>query len=446
MDGASHGSGQVSPERFPFLSLPAEVRNKVYGLLYEFDEPLHIVSADVERGKSVLHRGVEVDDVDITLFLVSRKIYEEASSVLYKHNTFTFVRTHSVATDENEINHDFLTLVAVPWVRDLGSRAQLLRKFCIDLGVLCPTRCASARMSQGPLVYDVHHIRESEDSINIGPLLCALWKDDLAIAFTVRHSMDGAYDMWLSSKGYSRADLPDVTMLSCFIPAIFQDKSQVLRKYIRTIGIVRVYTRESSAKGFVEFPVAPEPLVLESLEYIFGEQSSTSHNWSLITMSVDRTLQLRHRPRYPLLGLPRRILDLIEEHAYRWTRRTIDLDDCARRLTALGPYCLSRQWREQFGDSVLYGAYYEFRLTSVVPTASFLGVKTLRSLLNTRFGESYSITNVREENFGSRIQSTISINFVLGEESTLRDPRFDIVPLIEATLSLSRFTKVFSTL
>ncbi|KAH7086597.1 hypothetical protein FB567DRAFT_74811 [Paraphoma chrysanthemicola] len=313
MDGASHGSQKVPPVHFPFLSLPAEVRNKVYGLLYEFYDPLHIVAADYEPGKSVIHRAVDADDLDIKLLLVSRKIYEEASSILYKHNTFTFVRTYSVATDKNEINHDFLTRVAVPWIRDLGSRAQLLRRFCIDLGVLCPPRCVSSDMSQGIRTYDVNHLRESDD-INIGPLICALWKDNLAIALTVRHSMDGAYEMWLSSRGDSTADLPDISMLNWFIPAIFQDKSQVLRKYIRTIGIVRVFMREASGKGLVEFPVAPKPL---ALEYIWGEQLSTSHNWSFITTSVDKTLQLRHRPRYPLLGLPRRTLDLIEVYAYR---------------------------------------------------------------------------------------------------------------------------------
>jgi hypothetical protein len=53
------------PKAKGFFSLPSEVRNQIYALLFEYDEPLHIVLDD-ESGRIGLHRreggGADGDD------------------------------------------------------------------------------------------------------------------------------------------------------------------------------------------------------------------------------------------------------------------------------------------------------------------------------------------------------------------------------------------------
>lgn len=163
----------------PFLSFPSEIRNRIFALLFEHDEPLHIVEAHNRTGKAVLHYraigrdaaldiensglrfllGIQDSDkgrpellgelkgtsepLYTAMFFVCRQIYDEASSVLYKHNTFVFTRFYANYLTQTDCQGNHLTAAAVPWLLSLGSRAPLLQKLHLNSGHMCPDRCAT---------------------------------------------------------------------------------------------------------------------------------------------------------------------------------------------------------------------------------------------------------------------------------------------------------------
>jgi hypothetical protein len=120
--------------------------------------------------------------------LVCRQIYDEASAIFYKNNTFVFIRNYSGGFAEHEINGDFLTAVAVPWIYTLGSRASLLRKIMIDNGCVCPSRRATPD--------DLHryqYLSKATRSFDIGPFISTLWRLDMDLTITVKQSAGGFY-------------------------------------------------------------------------------------------------------------------------------------------------------------------------------------------------------------------------------------------------------------
>jgi len=58
----------------PCLSLPSEIRNMVYAVLFERAEPLHIVEIEDDPGKMTLHRhkNVSSDSTEPGGMLLSR--------------------------------------------------------------------------------------------------------------------------------------------------------------------------------------------------------------------------------------------------------------------------------------------------------------------------------------------------------------------------------------
>jgi hypothetical protein len=55
------------------------------------------------------------------MFLSCRQIYEEASSIFYKYNTFLFVRLYASTPTECDMSSCWLTRVAVSWMQMLGT-------------------------------------------------------------------------------------------------------------------------------------------------------------------------------------------------------------------------------------------------------------------------------------------------------------------------------------
>lgn len=95
---------------FPFLSLPAELRENVYCCLLEEDKPISIdyrkrngswrtgVSWNRSYGHETPHHNA------VALLRVSRCVYMEAAPVLYSKNTFTFDRAKDMKAWLETIN------------------------------------------------------------------------------------------------------------------------------------------------------------------------------------------------------------------------------------------------------------------------------------------------------------------------------------------------------
>ncbi|KAB2099414.1 hypothetical protein AG0111_0g12354 [Alternaria gaisen] len=156
-----------------FLNLSAEIRNRIYELLYMRDEPvlLHnakayhpippqdshdpyrddlIVAFDDEYENEIDQGQLFVHDFQTVTpaLLVCRQVYAEAVGYLYSNNTFMFSRPlyrHDGRNGDDCVEHDdesyFVTNYVAQWLQNLGSQLKLLNEVRIDVGALCPDIC-----------------------------------------------------------------------------------------------------------------------------------------------------------------------------------------------------------------------------------------------------------------------------------------------------------------
>ncbi|RYO19150.1 hypothetical protein AA0111_g10515 [Alternaria arborescens] len=172
-------SGPADPKEPSFLSLPAEIRNWIYELLFTRDEPvlLHNAKAyhatlpedlytpfygfnrrqqlidyfDDSYEDEIVQGGIFVHDFQTVTpaLLVCRQVYAEAAGYLYGNNTFMFSRPlyHHDSRDGDEyyVEEDdesyFVTSYGAQWLQNLGSQLELLNKVRVDVGALCPRSC-----------------------------------------------------------------------------------------------------------------------------------------------------------------------------------------------------------------------------------------------------------------------------------------------------------------
>jgi hypothetical protein len=74
----------IKAHPFPFLSLPSELRNKIYGCAFEAAPP--ILDLDPDNFRLIHHK--------FSLFLVSKQIHAEASHHFYSSHTIRLFPTH----------------------------------------------------------------------------------------------------------------------------------------------------------------------------------------------------------------------------------------------------------------------------------------------------------------------------------------------------------------
>ncbi|KAI4674630.1 uncharacterized protein J4E84_010500 [Alternaria hordeiaustralica] len=101
-----------------FISLPSEIRNQIYDLLYVLDEQLFVWDTGARWG------GVESEAaLNFGLLFSCRQVYWEAASVLYQRNHFFVSSWYEQAYFKR-------------WSEQLGPRAQFLRHVTIDYTAL----------------------------------------------------------------------------------------------------------------------------------------------------------------------------------------------------------------------------------------------------------------------------------------------------------------------
>jgi hypothetical protein len=58
LNGAAQSSAQFDRRSFPFLALPPETRNQIYGLVFEHEDPIYVAAAGWRKGAVGLHRRI----------------------------------------------------------------------------------------------------------------------------------------------------------------------------------------------------------------------------------------------------------------------------------------------------------------------------------------------------------------------------------------------------
>lgn len=110
------------------LTLPPEVRNNIYGIMFKSVDPVPCLPA--RERKRFETNDIEVDELpdnleDYTAFLrTCHQIYSEAGGVLYGANRFRFAHVHSVKHDRNL---DYIAHASAKWFRLIRHQIGLLR-------------------------------------------------------------------------------------------------------------------------------------------------------------------------------------------------------------------------------------------------------------------------------------------------------------------------------
>lgn len=82
-----------------FLGLPPEIRNSIYGFMLTNPEPLHIEILTPKFQSNALIGIMRTSDNDVAgsnMLRVSKFVYEEARSILYKDNIFLFMEPQAL--------------------------------------------------------------------------------------------------------------------------------------------------------------------------------------------------------------------------------------------------------------------------------------------------------------------------------------------------------------
>ncbi|KAF1914433.1 hypothetical protein BDU57DRAFT_294683 [Ampelomyces quisqualis] len=125
---------------------------------------------------------------------------------------------------------------------------------------------------------------------------------------------------------------------------------------------------------------------------------------------------------------------------------TIDLDDRKGRLTALGPRSVNKSWRREYALRFHSNTNWEFEVASAAVHAGFRGFTNLHRLLQTEVSKVGNFIDQCASQSGEEIVGDIYITFNVSNVALLRDVRYNIMLLVEATLYTPGDWKVVTTL
>ncbi|KAF1851533.1 uncharacterized protein K460DRAFT_298660 [Cucurbitaria berberidis CBS 394.84] len=167
-------SSLADPAAPSFLTtLPPEIRNGIYEILFKREEPVllhnaeayHVIEPPREHypldtlfqdAMDEYHETFETEiggDVDfkhnfhegLSMLRSCRQVYHEAAGIFYGENTFIFSRVlnrHDCADHETHDVFDYHPLsYSTRWLSSIGSQIIFLRKAIIDVDGICPANC-----------------------------------------------------------------------------------------------------------------------------------------------------------------------------------------------------------------------------------------------------------------------------------------------------------------
>jgi hypothetical protein len=149
-------SQPADPDAPSFLTtLPAEIRNAIYKILFTRAGPIEIYDKADQReypswiensdffdeeaeleAASYMRRKTHDFDQGINLLRTCRQVYWEAIGALYSGNSFCV----TVAEHRHNVELDQI-LTAADFIQSIGNHILLIGEICIDVTRLCPSEC-----------------------------------------------------------------------------------------------------------------------------------------------------------------------------------------------------------------------------------------------------------------------------------------------------------------
>lgn len=444
-------SRPADPSASSFLvTLPPEVRNAVYEVLFKRDRPVLLHNDDayyprqLERACYVDNEAYNVDlksyraDIEIDIqqghefkhdfgagiqmLLSCLQVYYECVGVLYGSNSFVVSRAlhrHDFSDDDrdwtSDCNDDYNQFNYAPkWLFSIGSQVQFLRQVLIDVTATCPSECA------------MFHPR-----IEIMPYLLLLWSEpelEKKVKFfrTDRrlkvHSGEGRV------QDTSLRHIQNAEILNNIVRSIGTQDILQLKRY-RSFGLL--------AKVWVEERADQNPQVCVS----FGtttppDEYDTSNNGTAVYLSASLT------QKHQLLQLPLWLLRRVCEYVvHSPSGVTYDLDERTVRGLNLSMLQLNSISRKKLCLDIARTNSITLIASTCETETSFGDFSALRSLCT---------VNPRRDHFESAVslglraprkRSTflqLKLYFKIPKNTTLKELSIDIQGLMDLILMQPR--------
>jgi hypothetical protein len=410
------------------------------------------------------------------------KVHEEASSFFYLNNTFRICNgSIDFHYRRHIVNARYLSRTAASWLQKLGDRAHLIRKLELDLNGTCPR---SSKYDQNRI--QGRYLSELGDQghIELAPLVCEIWKEDLNIDVSFVQTHSGACKRWLRHWHAPTVPAPGWTVPNdCFASAMtdllraldrpeLEPESSTLNettslhrtdicRYWRTIG--GLWVNRGGTGGILAFKTTSrngawhfgDPLDAESYcecksEYgawHFGDQPFTrpysnytdeiNHFTKDHQGSISRTRE--HQPQSDKLPwcLWYKIVKYALTHPPHYK-----IDICNDGvLRTFGVRLVQRDWFQIRPIYMHHNSYIlEINRDHTDKNAIIEGIRTLGKLLRSKPYPCWPRRRILmsepegPEDFATNANYQVSLCFQAAEPLMRRDQRFDMVPLLEATL------------
>ncbi|KAH7086584.1 hypothetical protein FB567DRAFT_603683 [Paraphoma chrysanthemicola] len=452
---------EVERSASPFWSLPPELRNRIYELLFIHPDPI-CVAIPTDGQKPTLHRRIgdendglshprqkgkmfwamlrqfpvslmAVNQPGIALFQVSRQSYAEASSVFYKNKIFNISRNCMRRQHRFDISCNYITEAGVPWMKNLGSRLHLLRKLELDFNAICPSDCTAFDRPIG-------HVNSGP--IQLGDILCLIWRFGLRLELTIMEPNREVLSRYASltrvQNDHSTSVPSNLSILELNRVIIFLQRNDLdIKKFWRTIS--KIALDKNGRGGSVVYRTTPRH---DRGFFKDDEYSARTHYFSVprndrLVMHKKSTLGLSKMPEH----IHSRIWNYVIRSQETWRLR---VDNIAAVLRMLRPvYSYRRVFLDFFKRGRIKMGACDVEFTSLGRFAGVHAIDRLRALLWMIYGSALGLS--RPAGAPNDLagwpdmkvwpEVKFKLVFELEQFEPLENLRLDIMPVLHATLN-----------
>jgi hypothetical protein len=196
----------------PFFGLPTELRLRIYSELLVDPKPIAFAGAYHDSDESL--RQINISNLHPALLRTCRKVYDEASPLLYSHNAFQFRAVLALAPA-----HPYGPARISSFLRQIGSRKTLTRHFSIVFPAIAHLRCTSLKLHEDH-IKNLELIRDVCTKVVTVELLIQDPRDYI-------HSLFAAEAMDLLSVSLKHISLPAKTIICVVLYQLEASESQI---------------------------------------------------------------------------------------------------------------------------------------------------------------------------------------------------------------------------
>ncbi|KAI4920877.1 hypothetical protein J4E85_008992 [Alternaria conjuncta] len=408
-------SKPADPRKYSLVTLPAELRNKIFGYLVEFSEPVKVTfRRHFEYSSERISFSLQPEHQrQMSLLLTCRTIYSDVASAFYANNKFLIAPDSYQYSQRSKATADE---IAVLFFQRLGSQVHWIRKVILDITsrpwALNLDRCAF------PYTYDV---------FEVGILLRFLWHHRLAI--------DVAY---LQAKGASldACNPPAMTrVMRCILEGqimLKASRSQMLEIAIKYDGSGGMFRLGKALPSGAPSRFAPDR---ELQIYSFAAEDSGR----CLTLTKPTPPTLLTLPAHPVLS--KIFSEVLSE------REKICIDLAVDTSLPVNFTHANRRLHETCWASLLQAASYTLLLHSREKRSTFTNFSKLARILRRTFttpedpGQKYHGISrplrwsTPHWKLGDSQELSVVLEFDLADPTALEDLRISVLPLLLETSS-----------